>query len=173
MSEETNEPSACVQAKMADGMSREDAEAACQAESAEKAIKNLDSENFAKTIEDAVAIALKGWKEEIIAESLKAVRQVRAQLREDTIAAVKKTISPAEPKYVTEENLAEAIRRIQLQSGEAKTSMVSNRFEVSGDYVDQPGTYNDLTKKVNTDLDKYENEQGKFYGPAPFAKRKK
>jgi predicted ATP-binding protein involved in virulence len=154
MSEETDSFESCVTGKMAEGMSREEAEAACRPKPAEtkesKTIK-INAENFQKTIQEAVAEALKGFKLELVEKSKEAVQEVRQELMSQTIQSVKKAITPQTKTPLYKEDLAAAFRELQLENaGSGKKSEIEGHVDAGG-YAEQPGAMNDIRKKISDD----------------------
>jgi uncharacterized protein with NAD-binding domain and iron-sulfur cluster len=153
MSENGNE--SCVAAKMDEGMTREEAEAAC---AAQKAVPPAlqSTEEFTKYINEAVEKALAGYREQLVQRSIEAVQEVKRQLQEQTISAVKKSIEPETKTPLYKEDLATAIRQVQLENaGEAKKTQMENVTGTEG-FIEHPGTMNDIKKNVKSDLDRFE-----------------
>jgi O-acetyl-ADP-ribose deacetylase (regulator of RNase III) len=159
MSETNSDYTACVNAKVADGMSREDAEAACktsESETAEKAVPKpiRSTREFEKYINEAVEKALDGYKEELIQRSIDAVTEVKNQLQAQTISAVKKAITPETKTVMYKEDLAQAMREISLENSKhGKTSVIETR-QATGEYTTPPSTMPDVRKRVNNDMEK-------------------
>lgn len=161
MSEETSSFESCVAAKMADGMTKEEAEAACKqkdTETAEKAafdaIRSNDQKAFSGALDTLVKISMGNFKELIVKEGLKAVLEAKEEYAKMMVDSIKKSIVPQKPQFITKQGLVQALREIKLEeAGQGKKSEIEGHVK-RGEYTEPPTSMPDIHKRVSTDLDK-------------------
>jgi len=184
MSQKQKDFESCVATKVEQGMSREEAEAACkQPDTEEKAKKALEEEQVRQLIERAV----KTNDLTAFGELIKQVYQLKAeQLRGDiakasvgfmekwkgeilaeNIEAIKASLSPTKKTPLYKEDLAQALREFQLE--QAKPGKTSELGESAGDIAkgvpEHPGTVKDFQTRVAKDLDKIDDRFSAQYAP--------
>jgi hypothetical protein len=169
----------CVAGKIADGMSQEEAEAACkssQAESeAEKAKEDKLTAQFWKDMDDMIKLAAKTRNPTLLddyrfkinkllvdRENAKRMKQ-EVKLREEFIEkdlqrqkTILKAAYEGKParRVMYWEDFKKAMREYQLEEASSgKKSAIEGHIATEG-YAEQPGTMPDLQKRVVDDLDK-------------------
>lgn len=186
---EEEEFESCVAKQMEQGKTREEAEEACRPKppateaSAAKSLEDKEIETligravntndltaFSQLMKQIYEKKAQQLRKEIAEKSIDFMKSWKEQILRENVEAMKATLAPTKKTPLFKEDLAQAIREVQLELAEGgkKTAIGDIVKGGSGknDYVQHPGTVGELTKRIEQDMEKSKKEaQGDMYVP--------